>query len=245
MQERNHDKLIEINMKRVKEQIALSVNEDTYIIQTISSIEELNKICNTLSKRLREWYGYYFPELEHRLSDNETFIKTILEKDKKTLMHENGFDVSMGPEIKDADRKAILNYATHINNMFNARNEMTDYLADVMKVYCPNIHELVGALTGAKLLEKAHSLRGLAMMPSSTIQLLGAEKALFRHLRNKKIRCPKHGFILSHSYVMNSKDKGKAARVLAGKISIAAKVDFFKGEFIADKLKEELEKEKK
>jgi nucleolar protein 56 len=106
------------------------------------------------------------------------------------------------------------------------------------------MYTITGGLIGAKLLEKAKSLKHLAMMPSSTIQLLGAETALFRHLRNKSIRPPKHGLIISHSFVMDAKrqDKGAAARKLAAKISIAARVDYFKGEFIGDILKEDLEK---
>jgi len=116
-----------------------------------------------------------------------------------------------------------------------------------MMAYCPNIYSLTGGLIGAKLLEKAKSLRHMAFLPSSTIQLLGAEKALFRHLRNKKIRPPKHGLILSHPTVMDAKrtDRGAAARMFAAKISIAAKVDYFHGEFIGDRLREELEKKLK
>jgi nucleolar protein 56 len=116
-----------------------------------------------------------------------------------------------------------------------------------MMNYCPNIYSLTGGLIGAKLLEKTKSLRHMAFLPSSTIQLLGAEKALFRHLRNKKIRPPKHGLILSHPLVMDAKraDRGAAARMFAAKISIAARVDYFHGEFIGDQLREELEKQLK
>ena len=237
--------IIEQNLSLVKKMIADSVSEDTFIIQAINSIEELDKVCNTLAKRMREWYGYYFPELGKSIEDNEVFVKRLLQKSKKELMQEYGLDISMGPEISQNDLDAILTFARQINDMYMQREQLIKYLEELMKVYCPNIHAVVGALIGAKLLEKAGSLKHMAWMPSSTIQLLGAEQALFRHLRNKRIRPPKHGFILSHPFVMNAsrQDKGKVSRMLAAKISIATKVDYFKGEFIGDRLKEELEKQ--
>lgn len=236
------EQLIKNNIAIVKKAISESVTKEQFIIQTINSIEELDIICNRLSKRIREWYGYYFPEAPHKIIDNEIFIRTIIEKDKNYLMKDFNIDKSMGPdigqnEIKSRDIDKIIEYARQVQSMYDQRESLKEYLEELMKELCPNIYEAAGTLIGAKLLEKAGSLKHLSMMPSSTIQLLGAERALFRHLRNKKIRPPKHGIILNHPYVLNSKDKGKAARQLAAKISIASKVDFFKGEFIGDKLK--------
>lgn len=236
------EQLIKNNIAIVKKAISESVTKEQFIIQTINSIEELDRICNRLSKRIREWYGYYFPEAPHKIIDNEIFIRTIIEKDKNYLMKDFNIDKSMGPdigqnEIKSRDIDKIIEYARQVQSMYDQRESLKEYLEELMKELCPNIYEVAGTLIGAKLLEKAGSLKHLSMMPSSTIQLLGAEKALFRHLRNKKIRPPKHGIILNHPYVLNSKDKGKAARQLAAKISIASKVDYFKGEFIGDKLK--------
>jgi nucleolar protein 56 len=236
--------IIEENMLLVKQAIAASVSEDTFIIQAINSIEELDKVCNTLAKRLREWYGYYFPELNYAIEDNEVFIKRLLQKSKAEFMLDFDIKISMGPELSQADLDAILGFARQVNDMYLQREHLIEYLETVMKTYCPNIYAVAGALIGAKLLEKAGSLKHLSIMPSSTIQLLGAEQALFRHLRNKKIRPPKHGYILSHPLLMNAskQDKGKMARMLAAKISIASKVDYFKGEFIGDRLREGLEK---
>ena len=103
---------------------------------------------------------------------------------------------------------------------------------------------ITGVSIGAKLLEHAGSLKRLAEMPASTIQLLGAEKALFRHIKNKKNLCPKYGLLHEHPFITQSKKKshGKIARALADKIAIAVKVDYFKGKFIGDKLRKELEK---
>jgi nucleolar protein 56 len=239
-----HAKLRDMNIRHAKELISKTVNEDTYIMQSINSIEELDKVCNVLSKRLREWYGYYFPELSQHIVDNDVFVKRILQKSKKEFMEEYSVDISMGPDILQKDIDAILGLARQIGGMYSERENIILYLENMMKDYAPNINTLCGTLIAAKLLEKAGSLKHLSILPSSTIQLLGAEQALFRHLRNKKIRPPKHGLILSHPFVMDAKrsDRGKMARMLAAKISIAAKVDYFKGEFIGDKLRAELEK---
>jgi len=242
------EKLINANILLVKRIVAESVSTDTHIIQSINAIGELDKICNTLVKRVREWYGYYYPELSHDTPDNEQFIKRVLQKTKEEHMIELDHKESMGPmigaSITENDLNMILGFARQVDDMYLERERLITYIDNTLMAYCPNMYTITGGLIGAKLLEKAKSLRHLAMMPSSTIQLLGAEKALFRHLRNKNIRPPKHGLILSHSFVMNAKRNGKgaAARMLAAKISIAAKVDYFKGEFVGDQLKEDLDK---
>jgi RNA processing factor Prp31 len=235
------DSLRDNNIILAKKMIAASVSNDMMIIQTINAIEDLDKICNVLTKRLREWYGYHLPELEHSIADNEIFARRIIQKSKKEFMEDLQVGFSMGADFSDADLSAMMDFARQVGDLFLQRQKLISYLESVMKEYCPNILEITGAIIAAKLLEKAKSLKNLAFLTSSTIQVLGAEKALFRHLRNKKMRAPKHGFILSHPFVMNSKERGKAARTLAAKISIAAKVDYFKGEYIADKLKKEIE----
>jgi nucleolar protein 56 len=196
-------------------------------------------------KRIREWHGYYYPELGHSIPDNETFIIKVLEKSKSEYMIEREETVSMGPDIDQKDLDMILGFARQVEGMYVKRQDIITYIDNTMMSYCPNLYTVTGPLIGAKLIEKAKSLKHLAMLPSSTIQLLGAEKALFRHLRNKRIRPPKHGLIISHSFVMGVSrvNKGAASRMLAAKISIAARVDYFKGEFIGDKLQDDLRKQ--
>lgn len=240
------EKLIRANTLLVKQHISESVNTDTHIIQSINAVEELDKICNTLVKRVREWYGYYYPELGHLTPDNETFIKKVLQKSKSEYMMENQEQVSMGPEIDQKDLDMILGFARQVDDMYTEREKLITYIDNTMMSYCPNVYSITGAMIGAKLIEKAKSLRHLAMLPSSTVQLFGAEKALFRHLRNKRIRPPKHGLILSHPFIMDAKrsEKGAFAKAFAAKISIAAKVDYFKGDFVGDKLLDDLRKYK-
>jgi len=121
------------------------------------------------------------------------------------------------------------------------RRELTDYISTVMKEVAPNITALVGPLLGARLISLAGSLESLARLPASTIQVLGAEKALFRALRTGG-KPPKHGVIFQYPDIHRSPrwQRGKIARALAAKLAIAAKVDAFTGRFIGDKLREEL-----
>ena len=123
-----------------------------------------------------------------------------------------------------------------------AWDSILKYLEKLMKRCCPNILEIAGTTIGAKLILIASGLKRLSGFPASTVQLLGAEKALFRHMTNKKFRPPKYGVIMQHQFIQSAKkqDKGKIARLLADKLSIAAKVDYFKGKFIGDKLKKEI-----
>jgi len=239
-------KLREKNISLAKKKIRESVSEDDFVIHTISNIDELAKITNVLTKRLRNWYELYLPEFSKKVSDNESFVKLILRKKKKELTQEMKLKQSMGKDLSNKDLKPMMELALRVNSLYNLRDELKSYLEEVMNSYCKNLFTITGTLLGAKLIEEGGSLKRLAMMPSSTIQMLGAEKALFRHLRTGA-KPPKHGIILQHPLVASAKkaNRGKYSRSLADKISIAVKADYFKGKFIGDKLKKELEEKLK
>jgi len=231
-------KNLELAKKRVRE----SVNPNLFIINAINNIEELQRITNTLTKRLREWYSVYFPELDKKIKDNEAFVKLVLKAEKKALLKELIIKDAMGYDLDKKDLEAILSLARIISALAKETRFLEDYLETIMKAYCPNLTKIAGALISAKLLRGAGGLKKLAMMRSSTIQLLGAEKALFRHIRTGA-KPPKYGYIMQHQLVQKAKkaDKGRAARALADKIFIAVRIDYFKGEYVADKLLKELE----
>jgi len=236
-----HSKNLDITRKSVRE----SVNNDLLIIQTINSIDEIGKNTNLLVKRLREWYSLYNPEISNKVADHENFVSIITRKSKKQLLEELNVNESdsLGAELGDKDVSAILLLAAQLNNLYKLKKHYEDYLKQLEKETCPNFMEVAGATIAAKLISHAGSLRRLVEMPSSTIQILGAEKALFRHMRNKKRNLPpKHGIIHEHQLIQKSKEEmhGKAARALADKLSIAVKIDYFKGKFIGDKLKKGL-----
>ena len=231
-----------------KQKIKNSVGNDLLAIKSVSALDELNKSINLLVKKLREWYELYNPEFSKSVSDNERFVALVLEKDKKELLRGLSLDEdeSMGADFSASDLKPILGLARDIKALIELKKQQESYLESLMEKACPNINAVAGAFIGAKLINYAGSLENLAMMTSSKIQLLGAEKALFRHLKDRKHKLPKYGILHEHPYVLGAgrENRGKAARMISSKISIAAKVDFFRGEFVGDKLKKQMESRK-
>lgn len=232
------------NLELTRESIANSVGKDTLIIQTATIIEELDRTLNGLAKRLRDWYSLHNPEVPDRIRDHQKFAAAIAKSTKKQLLKELNINErdSMGAEFNEKDLLPILMLASQINSLYGLRERYELYLRELEKEVCPNIATILGAAITAKLLEHTGSLKRLAEMPASTLQILGAEKALFRHLRNSRNRPPKYGILHEHPMIQkaNRKMHGKVARALADKASIAARVDYFKGKPIGDKLKKEL-----
>ena len=210
-----------------------SVASDELAIQAISAIQDIDKTLSILSKRLREWYGLQNPEIVLNVSD-VGLIKEVLEGDSISEMQ---------AELNAADRAEIKELAKILIQILQLRSRHEVYLEGKMKEVCPNIFSVAGAAIGAKLLNSAGSLKSLATMPASTLQLLGAERAMFNFLRKKSKKMPRFGILHEHKLIAASgqKRKGKAARLVADKISIAARVDYFRGSFIGDKLLKEVE----
>ena len=236
----NLTKLREANIKHTVQAGKESVGDDNLIIQTIRSVDDTTKVLNILSKRLRDWYALYNPEFEHVCEDHEAFVRTVLTSSKTELLKDLEVQESMGSDLAKPDVEAMKVLAQGCQDLFSLRQTQEEYLEIKMKEALPNVQVVAGTAIGARLLDLAGSLKRLAILPASTVQLLGAEKALFRHLVSKA-KAPKHGIIIMHPLVAWSKTKGRASRVVADKISIAARIDYFKGEFLGDKLKEEME----
>jgi len=233
---------------------------DLLVAQAIRAIDDLDKSVNLYATRLREWYSVHFPELNDLVEDHELYAMLVSElgsrnnftkeklvelgvSENKSKKIEESAKKSIGADVSDKDLEAMLTLAKITNQMYNLRKDLDLYATSVMKEVAPNVTELVGPLLGARLISIAGGLERLATMPASTIQVLGAEKALFRALKTGG-RPPKHGIIFQYPEIYKSPkwQRGKIARALAAKIAIAAKVDAFSGRFIGDKLKEELEK---
>ncbi len=227
-----------------KNKIKNSVKQDTLVIQAISNIDELDRVANTLVKRLREWYELYLPEFSKKLRDNEKFVELILKNKKSELLKEINISnkKSMGANLDETDLRPITELAKRILSLYDLRKSQSDYLELIIKKSYPNMYAITGSQIGAKLISLAGSFEKLAKFPASTIQLLGAEEALFRHLKTGA-KSPKYGILHEHVLVTQAKasERGKVARALGDKISIAVKVDFFKGKFIGDKLRKQLE----
>jgi nucleolar protein 56 len=241
-----------INIELTKTKIKKSIERDNLIIQTNNSIEEIDKSLNIFIERLKEFYGLYFPEIFRIVSDRESFSQLVEKygfREKipdPEIKHFAG--KSMGMNFEENDVKTTQLFATEINRLFKLRENLSKYLEKNLKELAPNLAEIAGPSLAAKLISKSGSLEKLARMASSTIQLLGSERALFRHLHNKeKTLSPKYGYIAMHTVIQNSPQefKGKLARLLASKISIAAKMDFYSKEYKAIQLKKDLQEKAK
>ncbi len=235
---------IYFSQRRIQEQAA---RLDQHAIQMIQAIDEVDKTINLFYMRLREWYGLHFPELYNVINDPETYVSIVhnfpdrdkidYEKlvslnvpKKKAELIQQLAETSKGASFDEAMSKLIDQLAEITLSLIKLRKNMAKELERIMNKIAPNITALVGATIGARLLSKAGSLEKLAKMPASTIQVLGAEKALFRALKTHS-KPPKHGIIFQHKLIHEAPKKlrGKLARALASKLAIAARIDFYSG----------------
>lgn len=215
---------------------------DTMIIQAISLHADLDKEINNYMMRLREWYGYHFPELTKIVTDNAIYSKIVkalgmrknaADKDLAAIVGEDierdirtAADVSMGTDISANDESFILGLADQVLELNEYRDSLEAYLVNRMAAVAPNLSALVGEMIAAKLIAKAGSLVNLAKHSASTLQIIGAEKALFKAMKAKK-NTPKYGIIYQTKIVANAngKAKGKIARALAAKSSLCVRLD--------------------
>jgi len=217
---------------------------DTMIVQAISLLDDLDKELNNMMMRMREWYGWHFPEMTKIITDNLAYARVVrqmgLRKNAKQTdfsgilpedIEENlkdSAELSMGCEISEEDLLTVFHLADRVIELSEYRAKLYEYLKNRMEAIAPNLTLLVGELVGARLIAHAGNLVNLAKHPASTIQVLGAEKALFRALKTKK-DTPKYGLIYHASLVGQSsaKNKGKMSRMLAAKAALALRYDAF------------------
>jgi len=211
--------------KTVKE-ISKIDRRDKLIIQSVSALNDLDRILNLMSERLREWYGLHYPETD--ITDHEKFAEKVAKfGDRENF---DSFVESMGMKLKKDDINILQSYAEKLKELYKLKEEITEYLEKTVPEEMPNINSLLGSILAARLLTLAGSLERLAKLPSSTIQLLGAEKSLFKYLKGKeKQRPPKFGILFLHPDISGSKKEyqGKVARLLSSKITLAARADFY------------------
>ncbi|KAJ3125305.1 snoRNP complex protein nop56 [Nowakowskiella sp. JEL0407] len=229
--------------------VKFNVNRvDNMIIQSINLLDQLDKDVNTFSMRVREWYGWHFPELVKIVNDNAMYAKlAVLIKNKSDLAEDKLDDIeaitgdpikgaqilsaarsSMGTDISEVDMVNIELFAERVISLANYRKSLHGYLVSKMHNVAPNLSALIGEMVGARLIAHAGSLTNLAKYPASTLQILGAEKALFRALKTKG-NTPKYGLIYHSTFIGKAaqKNKGRISRFLANKCSIASRIDCF------------------
>ncbi len=232
---------------------------DVLIIPAVHAHENIEKQINTIYMGCREWYGIHFPELNDLIDDPEDYLKIVTKIGLRDRMDEESLskvipghkrlkdiliakEKSVGANLLEQDEEYIKRFAEEGLRLIQLRRDLENYIKSLMSLEAPNLAAIAGPILGSKLLALAGGLEKLARMPASTIQVLGAEKALFRFLKTGR-GAPKHGLIFQHPYVHTSPkwQRGKIARALAAKISIAARIDYFSREDRSAELRKALE----
>jgi len=248
---------VALTKKRVRKAVE---KRDLMVAQAILSIDDLDKTINLFMGRILEWHGLHFPELTRLLENQETYARLVLNlENRENFVAENlekeglpkgkveeivnAAATSMGAMLRKEDMQQIQELCKMTLELSKFRQKLESYVDITISEVAPNIHTLAGALLGARLIAIAGGLDNLAKMPASTIQVLGAEKALFRALKTGA-RPPKHGLLFQHALIHEAKrwQRGKVSRVLAGKLAIAARIDAYSGKYVGDELKTGLER---
>ena len=249
-----------VTMELAKIQVKSEAQKrDLIVAQAIQTLDDTDRTLNLFMGRLREWYGVHFPELDRLVEKHETFARLVLDLGTKTNFTQEALEkedlpknkteqisrvaeASMGADLIETDLAQIQALSKNILEMYKLRESMEAYIDKTMEEVAPNTKAIVGALLGARLIAVAGGLENLAKRPASTIQVLGAEKALFRSIKTGA-RPPKHGLIFQHTLIHDAKkwQRGKIARAIAGKLAIAVRADAFgRGHYAGDKLKADL-----
>jgi len=237
-----------------------TTKRDLYAIQTVRSIEDLDKILNLLAGRVREWYGLHFPELDRLVEKHDSYIRLVhslgaresfsyealaklgIPQDRATQISASA-EKSSGAEMSGSDLEWLREVCGTVLELYSLREAAEKYTDKIMAEVAPNMTTVLGAVLSAKLISIAGGLENVAKMPSSTLQVLGAEKALFRTIKTGA-RPPKHGIIFQYAPIHQSPKwlRGKIARAVAGKLAIAARMDVYGGGDKGQVLKEALDK---
>ncbi len=247
------DFAVQLSSSRVTE---ISESPDLHIIQGINTLDEIDKVINALSSRLREWYGLHFPELDNLIDSIIGYSKIVLAGKREDITQnvytDAGFPEtkvemlnllqkkSKGGQISNENLAIVQIIAKQILELFELRSNLEKHVETQMETIAPNLAGILGTAVGARILARAGNLHRLASMPASTIQVLGAEKALFRSLKTGA-QPPKHGLLFQHTLVHAAPrwQRGKIARAIAAKAAIAARVDVFgagKNQMLFEKL---------
>ena len=248
----------EVSIALAKSKVsAASEEKDLLIKNAIDAVDEIDKSINVLVMRLREWYSLHHPSLNRLVEDQELFAKILSACPGKRSINKDCLESAgvqdalveqvvlaltgdIGADLLESDLAVITSLAKSVNSLYQMRNELETYISSMMETVAPNIGALAGPMIGARLISLAGSLKELARKPSSTIQVFGAEKALFRSLKTGADP-PKHGIIYRVPEVNTAPfwQRGKIARALAGKLSIAARIDAYSDRDAGSSLREQ------
>ena len=213
--------LREIAIQTARKQLSASLTEDKKVIQAVEALDDLNETVNHLTERLVEWYGAYYPELNLPGDAYVRFVSEIPESASQSLM---------GAPATHEDLVLLQSFADDILSFYERKSAIEQFIENKMKETAPNLSQIAGVVLGARLLSMAGGLKHLAAMPSGSIQVAGAEKAMVKHLRSNA-PSPKHGIIFSHPALNTApmRLRGKIARAFSAAVSLAARTDYYSG----------------
>ena len=249
-EEKAYAKLREFSLRQSEIRIAeQSARLDLQAMQSVLALDELDKTINILGTRVKEWYFIHFPEIlqfyddpieickfvadvgDRKNVDDERLERTKFSENKREALYDAA-QRSRGGTFREGDMERLIMLAEQTKELAEIRKRMADFTEKIMNQIAPNLTNIIGATIGARLIARAGGLENLSRLPASTIQVLGAEKALFRAIKTGA-RPPKHGIIFQHTLIHEAPkwQRGRIARALAAKIAIAARIDFYRKEF--------------
>jgi nucleolar protein 56 len=184
--------------------------DDRQLVHAVRSMDDAERTANELAERVAEWAGALFDEAGTGVEG----ARTVADREPDT----------------PAERR-VVSLAERVVDLADEADDCRAFVEQTAPAVAPNLGRMAGLVLAARLIALAGGLGELAKKPSGTVQVLGAEDALFAHLAGRA-PSPKHGVIYTHDYVRNTRpdDRGSAARALAGKLTIAARIDHYAGD---------------
>jgi len=219
--------IVDQALDQTKEELS-EQDSEKHLIKAVKTLEVVEGSINEKEERFRDWYSLHFPELVDEIRDIGQLAKILddsVQRDDLEAFSEMA-ESSNGSEIREKQKEIIETVLEDLNSNLELRDELEAYIKSSVKDEMPNLSKLLDPIIAAQILAQAGGLDELAKMPASTVQMLGAEKALFRYLRGNGTP-PKHGILFEHEFVrpLPSNPRGKMARFLANKTVMAARLD--------------------
>lgn len=233
-------------LQDAKNQLREEADRKELLKKTVQYLEEVNQDFSQKAERFTDWYSLYFPEVTGKVTDNEELIKLLEDGVKRNKV--KGFkkeaEDSKGFKFKEEDIEALQKAYDDLSTNLETKNHLRNYIENIARAEAPNLSKLLTPVLAGKLIYLAGGLKELSQKPSSTVQMLGAEKALFRHLHGKG-KPPKHGVIYEHEFLrkLPEEKRGKMARKIANQAVIAARLDQYGDKDKGEKLRKELAEE--
>lgn len=233
-------------IKRAKKRLKEGLSLGDFITKLVNLIDETERSENTLFEAVYDMYFMYYPEATAILKERDKFIEALAAGSERGVVAKSlGIpSESMGYDLSNEDKAIFDLNLNELKNLSDLKNLTKNYLDKIIAENYKNLYKIAGSMVAARLIMLSGGIKELAFMPSSKIQILGAEKALFSHFKKGK-SSPKYGVIFKNPMIEGApqEKRGRIARALASKIGLAAKMDEFSKEDISEKLQKDLDKE--